>query len=355
MSIDDPPPSATTASQPDAASVSAACSTSGHRRLAGVLLEPHGSVQRRDRRRHAGHELVQPPVHDQERAPRALLVQHRTELAGDAVAEPDLDRQVVSKRGDHRASFQDRFDGVSDGNMPGCRRRRTRRSRCRRRPRAVVGDHAQGVQSRSPFGVAGGQEQRGSRSARAAPPRPPARRPIHPSSSVGARPRPAACFGTGADRDLGRARSRGQLVQRRLGQQRHRVASWPWPFPTSISRIGDPASSDSASAHGPSRCALHVPAEHEHGPHARRRHVPDTSLPSGSTTTSRPVSGSNRDPARASARTCAGGHLASASSSTNARSPAIPSGVTDGPLAAHQAQRLDGERWMARTRATGVG
>jgi hypothetical protein len=63
-----------------------------HRRLSRVLLKPHGTVQRRDRRRHAGHELVEPPVHDQKRALGALLVQDRTELGCDAVAEPDLDR-----------------------------------------------------------------------------------------------------------------------------------------------------------------------------------------------------------------------------------------------------------------------
>ena len=84
--------------------------------------------------------------------------------------------------------------------------------------------------------------------------------------------------------------------------------------------------------------------------------MPDTSLPSGSTTTSRPVSGSNRDPARASApylRMVATSPRSS--SSTNARSPAMPSGVTVARSLLIRPSDLMGERWMARTRATGVG
>ena len=91
-----------------------------HRRLARVLLEPHGAVQRRDRRGHAGHELVEPPVHDQERALGALLLQHGTELGGDAVAEPDLDRQVVAKRGDHRGPFESGSTVSPTATVPGC-------------------------------------------------------------------------------------------------------------------------------------------------------------------------------------------------------------------------------------------
>jgi len=106
--------------------------------------------------------------------------------------------------------------------------------------------------------------------------------------------------------------------------------SWAWPFPTSISRIGDPASSDSASAHGPSTMAPWTSRSNMRtASRSSPPTMPDTSLPSGSTTTSRPVSGSNRDPARASApylRMVATSPRSS--SSTNARSPAMPSGVT---------------------------
>jgi hypothetical protein len=78
--------------------------------------------------------------------------------------------------------------------------------------------------------------------------------------------------------------------------------SWAWPLSTRISRIGVPASSDSASDHGPSTMVPwtsrpNMSTTSGSSPPT----VPDTSLPSGSTTTSRPLSGSNRDPARASA------------------------------------------------------